>query len=130
MAEESLDTLRLAFMQEFLPVGIAMVDRVRRGGASKVVEVFTASSNPLEELREEGEPAARSLRERLDQVSPGLGNPVMQVKVAVDDESPNLMQLQDKEVLGEALNRIEVRLDALEVCLNQSLSEVSSTKEI
>ena len=64
---------------------LAMVDRVRRGGARKMVEAFTGSSDPLQELRVEGEAAARSVRDRLDQVSPGLGNPVMAVNVAVDD---------------------------------------------
>ena len=50
-----------------------------------MVEAFTGSSDPLQQLRVEGEAAARSVRDRLDQVSPGLGNPVMAVNVAVDD---------------------------------------------
>lgn len=44
MADDSFDSLRLSLMQDALPVGLAMVDRVRRGGARKMVEAFTGSS--------------------------------------------------------------------------------------
>ena len=113
--DDSLDSLRLALMHEVLPVGMAMMERVRSGGASKVVEVFSSSSDPLQDLRDEGELAAKSLRERLDQVSPGLGNPVMPVKVAVNDEMDETAAgtEEDKE-LQQILSRIEERLDALQ----------------
>ena len=56
----------------------------RKGGPGKVVEVFTAGSeDPIADLRQEGEPVARDVREQLDAVSPGLGNPVMSVSVSV-----------------------------------------------
>ena len=115
-AETPLDQLRLSLMQDVLPVGLAMFERARQGGASKVAEVFTAGSqDPIADLRQEGEPAAKSVREQLDQVSPGLGNPVMPVTVSVED--PQDAELERQELL-ETLQRIEGRLDRLNQELN------------
>lgn len=111
------DAMRLALMQDVLPVGLALLDRARRGGPGRVVESFTTSPEPFSDLRSEGEPAARELRERLDQVSPGLGNPVMEVAVEVEETieetvEPELPVSAENErlALQEALTRIEHRL--------------------
>ena len=127
MAEnQPFDTLRLTLMQEVLPVGLALVERVRAGGPAKVVESFTSGvSDPLRELRDEGEPAAKDVRERLDQVSPGLGNPVMPVQVAVEEPSAEAVEVleegnsleQDEQQLHEVLARITQRLRVLEAQL-------------
>ena len=130
MADDSFDSLRLSLMQDALPVGLAMVDRVRRGGARKMVEAFTGSSDPLQELRVEGEAAARSVLDRLDQVSPGLGNPVMAVNVAVDDVVVNSPDPQDQQILLEVLARIEGRLDALQLHLQKDVGEKSPTSGV
>ena len=130
MPDDSFDSLRLSLMQDALPVGLAMVDRVRRGGARKMVEAFTDSSDPLQELRVEGEAAARSVRDRLDQVSPGLGNPVMAVNVAVDDVVVNSPDPQDQQILLEVLARIEGRLDALQLHLQKDVGEKSPTSGV
>jgi hypothetical protein len=69
-------------LQDVLPVGLAVVDRARRGGPSEVMAAFNGSaSDPLGQLRQEGEPAASQLRDNLDRIQPGLGNPVMKVEV-------------------------------------------------
>jgi len=82
MATDPLDALRLTLMQDVLPVGMAVVERARQGGPQQVMAAFDGSSaDPLGRLREEGEPAASKVRAQLDQVSPGLGNPVMAVEV-------------------------------------------------
>ena len=109
--DHPLDQLRLTVMQDVLPVGLAVVDRVRQGGPAKVVEAFNGSvEGSLETLREEGEPAARSLRDQLDQVSPGLGNPVMPVTVSVDEPEPSA---DETAALLDTLERIEGRLEQL-----------------
>ncbi len=113
MAQDPLENLRLSLMQDLLPVGIAMFERARRGGASKVAEVFTSSSDPLKELRLEGESAASSLREQLDKVSPGLGNPIVSVEVDVDEKTDD-DEMVDKEILLKFLSSVEARFDALE----------------
>ena len=110
-ADNPLDQLRLSLMQDVLPVGLAVLERARQGGPTKVAEVFSgASADPIADLREEGEPAARTVREQLDQVSPGLGNPVMPVSVSVEEPvaSPD-----ERSELINALQRIEGRLDEL-----------------
>lgn len=81
MATDPLESLRLTLMQEVLPVGLAVVERARRGGPREVAEAFTAPEDPLGRLRQEGDAAARELRDSLDRLQPGLGNPVMKVQV-------------------------------------------------
>lgn len=91
MAADPLDKLRLTLMQELLPVGVAVVERVRKGGLKDVVAAFSRDDegpDPLTQLRNEGEPLASQLRQGLDRLSPGLGNPVMKVDVRVEPEPP------------------------------------------
>ena len=107
-----LDQLRLSVMQEVLPVGLAVLERARQGGPAKVVEAFTTGSDdPMANLRQEGEPAARSVRDQLDAVSPGLGNPVMPVAVSVEEPQ------DEREELLVTLQRIDQRLAALKAQL-------------
>ena len=113
-SENPLDQLRLSLMQDVLPVGLAVLERARQGGPGKVVEVFTAGSeDPIAELRQEGEPVARDVREQLDAVSPGLGNPVMPVSVSVDEPETVDQRQDDPDDLMPTLRRIEERLEEL-----------------
>ena len=110
-ADNPLDQLRLSLMQDVLPVGLAVLERARQGGPTKVAEAFSGGSDdPIADLREEGEPAARSVREQLDQVSPGLGNPVMPVSVSVEEPADSA---DERSELIDALQRIEGRLEEL-----------------
>ena len=110
-ADNPLDQLRLSLMQDVLPVGLAVLERARQGGPTKVAEMFSgASADPIADLREEGEPAARTVREQLDQVSPGLGNPVMPVSVSVEEPAA---PADERSELIDALQRIEGRLEEL-----------------
>ncbi|MEY4298007.1 MAG: hypothetical protein RLZZ423_1186 [Cyanobacteriota bacterium] len=123
MATDPLEALRLSLMQDVLPVGMAVVERARRGGPREVVEAFTTADDPLARLRQEGEPAARELRENLDRLQPGLGNPVMKVQVREMD-SPQSADVEpaaaavdprlERRALQEALLRIGERLALLE----------------
>ena len=120
MAADPLDALRLTLMQDVLPVGMAMVDRARRGGPREVLAAFDGSSaDPLGQLRQEGEPGASQVREGLDRFQPGLGNPV--VKVEVRDVEPSEprdraepLERTDPAELQSALARIASRLSLLE----------------
>jgi glutathione S-transferase len=120
MAADPLDSLRLTLMQEVLPVGMAVVERVRRGGPREVVEAFTSTADPLAKLRQEGDSAARAVRESLDQIQPGLGNPVVKVEVrdmptdaAVTTTAP-VATAADREALRQTLTRISEHLALLE----------------
>ena len=120
---QPLDSLRLALMQEVLPMGLAFVDRVRTEGPAKAVESVARGDDPLGDLREQGEAAARELRERLDQISPGLGNPVMSVQVEVDEPGESQDSLDsdpdDSPQLHDVLARIDGRLQRLDALLNK-----------
>ncbi len=120
MAADPLDSLRLALMQDVLPLGLAVVERVRKGGPAEVLAAFDGTSaDPLGQLRQEGEPAASQVRENLDRFQPGLGNPVMKVEVRdVDAEeapaTPSPADPADPAELMAALGRIEERLALLQ----------------
>jgi len=112
MANDPLDDLRLTLMQDVLPVGLAMVERARRGGPRDLLDAFSATDDPLAKLKQEGESAARQVRDKLDRVSPGLGNPVMKVEVRdVPSEEPSPDAQQE---LHEAMARIADHLTLLE----------------
>ena len=118
---QPLDSLRLALMQEVLPMGLAFVDRVRTEGPAKAVESVARGDDPFGDLREQGEAAAREVRERLDQISPGLGNPVMSVQVQVDEPlQPEVAVEQgDSLELQQVLARIDGRLQRLDALMHQ-----------
>lgn len=122
MATDPLDALRLTLMQDVLPVGMAVVERARQGGAQQVMAAFDGSSaDPLGRLREEGEPAASKVRAQLDQLSPGLGNPVMAVEVRDVGEQPAASgdgpDAGDPVELEQRLAAIAARLQQLEQAL-------------
>lgn len=126
MATDPLDALRLTLMQDVLPVGLAVVERARKGGAQEVMAVFDGrSADPLGTLRQEGEPAASELRQGLDRVRPGLGNPVM--KVEVHDVAAEMADPQDALELQQGLARIADRLDQLDQRLGSPGSPAASS---
>ena len=129
MATDPFEALRLTLMQDVLPVGMAVVERARRGGPREVAEAFTAREDPLGGLREEGDAAARELRDSLDRLQPGLGNPVMRVQVRdIPDPASEGVPVaaggsaaaaepnaeDDRQALQSTLARIAERLELLE----------------
>jgi hypothetical protein len=129
MATDPFEALRLTLMQDVLPVGMAVVERARRGGPREVAEAFTAREDPLGGLREEGDAAARELRDSLDRLQPGLGNPVMRVQVRdIPDPASEGVPVaaggsaaaaepnaeDDRQALQSTLARIAERLALLE----------------
>ena len=104
-------------------MGLAFVDRVRTDGPAKAVESVARGDDPLGDLREQGEVAAREVRERLDQISPGLGNPVMSVQVEVDEPAAPQDSLDsdhsDSSQLQDVLTRIDGRLQRLDALMNK-----------
>ena len=117
----SINGLRLALMQDVLPVSLALLERVRSTGPRGLVEAFTTSSSgdPLGDLRREGEPAASSVRDQLDRVSPGLGNPIMPVVVEVDDKPHSTDWAADHQELQGVLTRIDKHLNLLKEVFEQ-----------
>ncbi len=128
MPDDSLESFRVSVMQDFLPVGIAMVKRIRNGGPTRFVEAFTESNDPIGDLRTEGEPEARNFRDELDRFSPGLGNPVVSVQVDVDENVASINSFEVDDELVNTLNRIEERLDAMQLYLDESTNSTVSNK--
>ena len=126
MADDSFDEFRFSLMQNFLPVGLAVFDRARKGGAAKVIEAFKESEDPLDVLRSEGEASAKNVRARLDQVSPGLGNPVVSVTVDVKETEFSTDVNSDGKALHDLLQRLELRLDDLYSYLGDDLDDNSA----
>ncbi|MFM1798438.1 MAG: hypothetical protein RLZZ117_716 [Cyanobacteriota bacterium] len=130
MAADPFDALRLTLMQDMLPLGLAVAERVRKGGPKEVLAAFDGrSADPLGSLREEGEPAARTVRDTLDRLQPGLGNPVLKVEVRDVPPDPAAApgagaaaeggEADDPEELQAALSRINARLERLERLLER-----------
>ncbi len=120
MPDSQFENIHLSFMEDFLPVGMAVIDRARKGGASEVLDGFSSSDDPIKKLREEGSSSAKSVREKLDQISPGLGNPVVDVQVAATTSEDNESYSDEENSLMLILQRIDERVDAIENHLNES----------
>ena len=105
-------------------MGLAFVDRVRTDGPAKAVESVARGDDPLGDLREQGEAAASEVRQRLDQISPGLGNPVMSVQVEVDEPVAPQDSLDsdysDASQLQDVLARIDGSLQRLDALMNKA----------
>ena len=121
MADDAFQSFRVSLMQDALPVGIAIADRIRSEGVSSIVQLFTSSDQPLQELRVEGEPFAESLRDQLDDFSPGLGNPIMSVNVDVSKEKLSNIEHKDIDSLMQVLNNIDQKLELLNNYFNDYL---------
>ena len=121
MAEDVFEGFRLSLMQEALPIGIAIADRIQKKGVGSIVQLFNSSDEPLQKLRVEGEPFAESLRDQLDDFSPGLGNPVVSVNVNVDDEKLSNSEDEEIDSLMQVLSKIDQKLELLNKYFNDYL---------
>ena len=63
MPDAPFQNLRFVLMQDLLPVGIAILERVRKGGIAEVSEVFNTEDDPVSKLRNEGDSAASVFRQ-------------------------------------------------------------------
>ena len=93
---------------------------------AKVAEAFNESNDPWQSLKSEGEPGAKTIREQLDNVSPGLGNPVVSVKVDVEEAQSEVNQLLNQESLMQCLERIECNIKEIESLLEDPRDNSSS----
>ncbi len=121
MSENNWQSLHFFIVEDCLPVGMAIFDRAREGGAEKVLEGLFSLEKPVEQLRCEGLSSASSVREKLDKIRPGLGNPAFEVEVDLGvnpnnkvDDSYNI----NDESLVNILERIDDRLSLLQSALD------------
>ena len=70
------------------------------------------SNDPVSEFQGDGEPSAKKVRDKIDQLIPGLGYPVVSVDVSVEENYPDY-ESNDQDSLVSTLNRIDSELDQL-----------------
>nr|YP_002049077.1 hypothetical protein PCC_0428 [Paulinella chromatophora]ACB42867.1 hypothetical protein PCC_0428 [Paulinella chromatophora] len=115
MVTNLIHDFRMSLMKDILPIGMAIAKRIWRRGPKDMIEIFTIAESPIERLREEGNEAARLVRETLDGILPGLGNPPVKTNINRQYGMPiNCVQINELETI---LNQIELDLDLLSKCL-------------
>ncbi len=111
MAKDQIRDLHLFAMESALPVGMGIIQNAKTGGFQKIIDVFK-SKDPFSEFQVDGETSAKTVRDKIDQFIPGLGNPVVSVDVTVEENHPD-SEINDQDSLVSTLNRIDRELDQL-----------------
>ena len=111
MAKDQLRDLHLFAMESALPVGMGIIHNAKTGGLQKIINVFK-SKDPFSEFQVDGETSAKTVRDKIDQLIPGLGHPVVSVDVTVEENFTDY-EMKDRESLVLILNRIDSQLDQL-----------------
>ena len=111
MAKDKLRDFHLFAVESALPFGMGIITNAKTGGLKKIMDVFH-SKDPFSEFQVDGETAAKTLRDKIDQLIPGLGYPVVSVDVSVEENYPDY-ESKDQESLVSTLNRIDCDLDEL-----------------
>ena len=117
MAQNLFSICHLALMETALPVGIAIVNRAKKGHVDKILDGLMSADTSIGILKEEGIEDAQLLRMQLDQIIPGLGNPVIEVEVSVPPNANNGEETFSDPELAIILNRIESRMSELKIHL-------------
>ena len=117
MAQNLFSICHLALMETVLPVGIAIVNRAKKGHANKILDGLMSAETSIGTLKEEGIDDAQLVRKQLDQIIPGLGNPVIEVEVSVTPKATNDEAIFSDPELAIILNRIESRMKELKIHL-------------
>ena len=111
MAKDQLRDLHLFVMESALPVGMGIMHNAKIGGLQKIINVFK-SKDPFSEFQVDGETSAKTVRDKIDQLIPGLGHPVVSVDVTVEENFID-DEMKDRESLVSILNRIDTQLDQM-----------------
>ncbi|WP_413678908.1 hypothetical protein [Prochlorococcus sp. MIT 0916] len=121
MAKDQLRDFHLFAVESVLPFGMGIINNAKAGGFQKIMDVFK-SKDPFSEFQVDGEVSAKTARDKIDQLFPGLGYPVVSVDVTVEEEYPDY-ESHDQDSLISTLNRIDSELSQLRRCLgNDSLN--------
>ena len=111
MAKDQLRDLHLFAMESVLPLGMGIINNARTGGFEKIMKVIK-SKDPFSEFQVDGETSAKIVRDKIDQLIPGLGHPVVSVDVTVEENYSD-DETNDRDSLVATLNRIDSQLDQL-----------------
>ena len=122
MAQDQLRELHLFAMESALPVGMGIIHNAKTGGLQKIINVFK-SKDPFSEFQVDGETSAKTVRDKIDQLIPGLGHPVVSVDVTVEENFTNY-EMKDRDSLVSTLNRIDTQLDQMRQYLNNDSKNI------
>ena len=122
MAKDQLRDLHLFAIESALPFGMGIIKNARTGGLQKIMNVFK-SKDPLSELQVDGETSAKVVRDKIDQLFPGLGHPVVSVNVTVEENHPN-NERKDSDSLVSTLDRIDSQLDLMRQYFNNDSKNI------
>ena len=122
MAKDQLRNLHLFAMESALPFGMGILEDVKTGGIQKVMGVLK-SKDPFSEFQVDGENSAKALRDKIEQMIPGFGYPVVSVDVTVAENYPDY-ENNDEEALVSTLNRIDTELDQLKRLIRNDSSKI------
>ena len=106
MANDPLQSLRLQMLNDVLPVGLGAVARLRSARTKDLLNDLLSGQDGVANLRQDGEGDARQLRDLLDQLAPGLGNPVVEVDVEVQSQSSDPSGQEEEEDIQELQERL------------------------
>tara|TARA_Y100001968_G_scaffold215857_1_gene198579 strand:+ start:272 stop:649 length:378 start_codon:yes stop_codon:yes gene_type:complete len=111
MAKDQLRNFHVFAMESVLPFGMGVFNNAKTGGLKKIIDVFQ-SKDPFLEFQVDGETSSKRVRDKIDQLIPGLGYPVVSVDITVEENYPDY-EKNDKDSLISTLNRIDRNLDRL-----------------
>ena len=111
MAKDQLRDLHSFAIESVLPLGMGIINNARTGGFEKIMKVIK-SKDPFSKFQVDGETSAKIVRDKIDQLIPGLGHPVVSVDVTVEENCSN-DETNDRDSLVATLNRIDSQLDQL-----------------
>ena len=111
MAKDQLKDFHLFAMESALPFGMGIIKNAKTGGFQKIMDVIK-SKDPFSEFQVDGETSAKKVRDKIDQLIPGLGYPVVSVDVTVEENYPD-HENNDQDSLVSTLNRIDSDLNKL-----------------
>ena len=122
MAKDQLRNFHLFAMETALPFGMGILKDAKTGGIQKVMDVLK-SEDPFSEFQVDGENSAKALRDKIEQIIPGLGYPVVSVDVTVAENYPDY-ENNDEDALVSTLNRIDTELDQLKRLIRDDSSKI------
>ena len=124
MAKDQIRDLHLFAMESALPFGMGIINNAKTGGFQKIIDVLK-SKDPYSEFQIDGKTSAKTVRDKIDKLIPGLGYPVVSVEVTVEENDPDY-ESNDQDSLVSTLNRIDSELDKLRHCLNYGTKNIDN----
>ena len=118
MVKDHVRDLHLFVLESALPFGMGVINKARTGGLKNMMNVIK-SKDSFSEFHVDGETSAKIVRDKIDQIFPGLGHPVVSVDVTVEENYPDY-EINDRDSLVATLNRIDSQLDQLRHYLNNA----------